>query len=270
MSENVDAPPAKSSKGPPKWMLFTGCGCVVPGFLLVATGAFAIQMGQKLFNQNEAYRTLAELIPFDESLRGTSSGETDDPRTPRDESRNPRDVDLIMGGEIPISGGVHAYWFGRDIPVRAWETSEFGPAPLRVSIVRIPTDQSDAATRAPQGTPLHVDTEIEIPGRTLRARRIPEMRDEGFFFRYFHGVDEMVGAGAAVFLQEGVVDESEDGVSFDLVAYFQRPGSSDQITDEEVAVFLEPFDLTPPAGEGPEQGEDAPPAETGSASEDGR
>ena len=69
MSENVDAPPAKSSKGPPKWMLFTGCGCVVPGFLLVATGAFAIQMGQKLFNQNEAYRTLAELIPFDDSAR---------------------------------------------------------------------------------------------------------------------------------------------------------------------------------------------------------
>ena len=109
MSESVEATSVKSSKGPPKWMLFTGCGCVVPGFLLVATGAFAIQMGQKLFNQNEAYETLAELIPFDESLRGTPSDRTDDPRTPRDESRTPRDVDLIMGGEIPISGGCLLY-----------------------------------------------------------------------------------------------------------------------------------------------------------------
>ena len=46
--------------------------------------------------------------------------------------------------------------------------------------------------------------EIEIPGRTLRARRIPEMRDDELLLP-IHGVDEMVGAGAAVFLQEGVV-----------------------------------------------------------------
>ena len=116
-----------------------------------------------------------------------------------------------------------------------------------MSIVRLPTDQSDAATRAPQGTPLHVDAEIEVPGHTLRARRIPEMRDEGFFFRYFHGVDEMVGAGAAVSARGGVRrSESEDGARFDLVAYFQRPGSSHPITDEEVAAFLEPFDLWRP------------------------
>lgn len=245
MSDEVLDDEVPKKKGPPKWMLFMGCGCILPGFILVSVAAYALQLGQKLFNQNEAYRTLAEFVDYDDSLRGTSSGEADDPRTPRDESRVPRDIDLIMGGKIPDSGGSHAFWFGRDIPVRAWETTEFGPDPLRISIVRIPSDQSDAATRASQGTPLHVDTEFVVGDLTLRARRLPEIRDQGAFFRYFHGVDEMVGAGAAVWMREGVLDEEEEE-TFDLVAFFQRPRSSVAITEEEVASFLAPFDLSVP------------------------
>ena len=70
-SESVEVPPRRRARrGRRSGCSSPAAAACVPGFLLVATGALAIQMGQKLFNQSEAYETLAELITFDESLRG--------------------------------------------------------------------------------------------------------------------------------------------------------------------------------------------------------
>lgn len=265
MGDPEELPAAAPRKGPPRWMLWTGCGCVLPGFLLVAMGAFALQLGQKLFNQQTAYATLAQVIDYDDSLRGTPSGEPDDPMTPRDESHVPRDVDLILGGEVPYSGGVHTYWFARDVPVRAWGIEDFGPDPLRVSLVRMPSDQSDAATRAAPGTALHQDTRFEVNGQSLRARRLPEVRDEGTEIEYLHGVPEFVGPGAAVWLQERVADDDDDGTYFDLVAFFQRPRGTEPVREDEIQAFLAPFHLAPEA-----PGDAASPPSDGATGEEPR
>ena len=97
-------------------MLLTGCGCLVPGFLLVSTGAFFLQEMGGMMNQRKAWDGLAELIDFDPTLRGTPTGLEDNPKTPLDESLTPAEFEMRMGGALPISEGDHEfYYLGRDV-----------------------------------------------------------------------------------------------------------------------------------------------------------
>lgn len=243
-------------KGPPTWMVPVGCGCLVPGFLIVATGAYLLQMAANLLNQDSAWKSLAEIVEYDDVARGTPTGEEDLPKTPLDESRDPGEFELLLGGDIPNSGGLEAYWFGRDMPNQVREITEFGADPLSVSVVKIPAGQSDKATQATADTPLHEDTSFEVNGKTLRARRIPEMVNDDLFLR-IQGLDEIRGAGAAVWIREGFSDPTADGDLFDVVVFFHRPNSSEPITQDEVQSFLGPFHL-----DFDEESKDAGPAET--------
>ena len=229
-------------KGPPRWMVPVGCGCLIPGFLLVATGAYLLQMAGNLVNQDAAWTSLAEIVEYDDVARGTPTGEPDKPKSPIDESREPGEFEMLLGGDIPNSGGLEAYWFGRDMPNQVREITEFGPNPLSVSVVKLPVDQADKATQATADTPLHEDTTFEVNGKTLRARRIPEMVSDDLFLR-IQGLKELRGAGAAVWIREGFADETEDGDLFDVIVFFQRPNSAEPITQEEVQAFLAPFHL---------------------------
>lgn len=253
MSElEVEAVAAK--KGPPSWMVPIGCGCLVPGFLIVATGAYLLQMAGNLVNQDSAWKSLGEIVEYDDVARGTPTGEEDVPKTPLDESRSPGEFELLLGGDIPNSGGLEAYWFGRDMPNQVREITEFGEDPLSVSIVKMPTDQSDKATQATADTPLHEDTSFVVNGKTLRARRIPEMVSDDLFLR-IQGLEEIRGAGAAVWIREGYSDPDSDGDLFDVVVFFQRPNSAEPITQGDVQSFLGPFHL-----EFDEEATDAEPA----------
>ena len=64
-------PVPETRSGPPRWMLLTGCGCLVPGFLLVSAGAFFLQQMGGLMNQQRAWDDLSALIDYDPALRGT-------------------------------------------------------------------------------------------------------------------------------------------------------------------------------------------------------
>ncbi|MEM9380682.1 MAG: hypothetical protein AAGB93_12090 [Planctomycetota bacterium] len=229
-------------KGPPRWMVLTGCGCLIPGFIGVAVVAFAMQMFGALVNQDHAWTQLALIVPYDEAARGAPTGVEDDPNTALDESREPTEFELMIGGPIPMSGGVEAYWFGRDVPGPMKPDAEIGDNPFFVTILKTKSDQADAAARAPTGTPLHEDMTIEVQGRELRGRRIPEMVSDPILLS-ISSLPEVRGAGAVVWLREGFADPDEEGELFDLLVFFQRPESSDPILDEEIRSFLAPFDV---------------------------
>lgn len=237
----LEAIPA-ARKGPPRWMILTGCGCLIPGFLFVATAAWFLQLASGLVNKESAWSSLAGLIRYEESARGEKTGLEDDPRTPADESRTPGEFELMMGGEVPFSGGVEAFWFGRGIPSPASEDQTMGPDPLSITLVKLEQSQADKAARAPAGTPIHEDRTYEVKGKTLRGRVVPEMVNDQLHVQ-LSGLDEVRGAGAVVWLREGFVDPEEEGKVFDLLAFFQRPGSSEPIKDEEVERFFAPFEL---------------------------
>jgi len=88
------------------------------------------------------------------------------------------------------------------------------------------------------------------------------MVSDDLFLR-IQGLEEIRGAGAAVWIREDFADETEDGDLFDVVVFFQRPNSSEAITQEEVQSFLGPFhlDFEDETGE-PDSGGDSP-KETG-------
>ncbi len=228
------------SGGPPRWMVLTGCGCLLPGFLLVATIAWSMQLFGQLINKSEAWRELAELITYDEVARGVPTGEEDNPNTPVDESREPGKYELLLGGDIPFSGGVEAYWFGRSVPGPEQRDRSYGEDAMSVTFLKLPSDQSDAATSAAPGTPSHEDMTVAVQGVVLRGRRLPEMISDEIYFK-ISGLEEVRGAGAAVWLREDFIVPEEDGEEFDLMLFFQRPGSSQPITDADIVEFLEPF-----------------------------
>ncbi|MEM9802865.1 MAG: hypothetical protein AAGA20_21245, partial [Planctomycetota bacterium] len=232
----------QAQKGPPRWMFFAGCGCLVPGFILVIVMWFTYQMIRELVDQKTAWEALADVVAFDDAARGTPSGEEDDLRTPQDESWDPPEFELVFGGPIPFSGGLEAYWFGRDIRGPLDPEGEYGENAMLVTFLKTKSDQAEAATEAPPGTPLHEDMTLEVQGRALRGRRIPEMVSDDLLMQA-SGLDEVRGAGAALWLREGFTDPNEEGESFDLLVFFQRPNSSDPIRDEEMRSFLEPFDV---------------------------
>lgn len=230
----------RRSGGPPRWMFFTGCGCLLPGFILVATAAWTMQLFGQLINTSEAWRGLSELITYDEVARGLPTGEEDNPNTPIDESREAGEFELLLGGAIPFSSGVEVYWFGRSVPSPADTDRSYGPDALSVTFLKLPSDQSEAATTAAPGTPTHEDMTLEVQGVTLRGRRLPEMVSDELYFQV-SGLEEVRGAGAAIWLREAFPDPEEDDELFDLLLFFQRPGSSQPITDADIVNFLEPF-----------------------------
>ncbi|MEM8712391.1 MAG: hypothetical protein AAGG01_15675, partial [Planctomycetota bacterium] len=165
----------EARKGPPRWMIFAGCGCLIPGFLLVATAAWFLQMYSGLINKSSAWESLGGVIRYDDIARGEPTGLDDDPKTPVDESRTPGEFELLLGGDVPFSGGVEAYWFGRGLPLPTDEDQTLGPNPLSITLVKLDQTQADRAAMAPAGTPLHEDRTYSVNGKTLRGRVVPEM-----------------------------------------------------------------------------------------------
>jgi len=266
----ADLPPPKSPAGPPKWMFFAGCGCLVPGFLLVSAGAYFLQQMGGMMNQQRAWDDLEQLIGFDDALRGTPTGVLDNPKTPIDESLAPAEFEMKMGGRMPISeGGQEFYYLGRDVATPMEDPFVTGPDPLLVTIAKLPADQSESATSAPAGTPAHEDATLEVKGRTLRVRKIPRLVTPARRVPFLFEVPERSGAGAAVWLRDDFEVEGDEGL-FDLVVFFQRPGSMAPITSDEIRGFLEPFDLTLPAedAEGAELETPRDAADEGDAKED--
>lgn len=257
MVEVEVTPSGGRSGGPPRWMFLTGCGCLLPGFLLVATIAWSMQLFGQLINKSEAWRGLAELITYDESARGTPTGEEDNPNTPVDESREPGDFELLLGGDIPFSGGVEAYWFGRAVPGPEQRDRSYGQDAMSVTFLKLPSDQSESATAAAPGTPTHEDMTVQVQGVTLRGRRLPEMVSDEIYFQ-ISGLEEIRGAGAAVWLRERFLVPEEDDEEFDLILFFQRPGSSQPVTDVDIVEFLEPFHVAELRADEPKED---PPAE---------
>lgn len=252
-----------AQKGPPRWMMMMGCGCLIPGFLVVAALAWSLQLFGGLVNKESAWDSLAGLIRYDDSARGEKTGLADDPKSPQDESRTPGEFELLLGGEVPFAG-VNAYWFGRDLPMPFADTDPgIGPDPLSITVVKLESSQAERASMASAGTPLHEDRTYLVNGKTLRGRVVPEMVNDNLHVQ-LSGLGEVRGAGTVVWLREGVADPEEEGETFDLLAFFQRPKSSVSITDEEVVRFLAPFDLHSFPGS---LGGDAPLDEQGSDAE---
>lgn len=257
MTEELPEGPAPAPPGPvPTWMMFVGCGCLVPGFLLVSAAAYFMQQMGGLLDQNHAWESLAELIEYDESVRGTPSGEPDNPKTSSDESRTPGEFTMWMGGELPISEGRQEFfWLGRDVTSPLDKDFTAGPDALLVTFAKMPSRTTEDATKAPPGTPKHEDRRIEVQGQSLRMRVIPEMvMPEVGIPGVYQVVPERRGAGAAVWVREGFKDGEDDELLFDLLAYFMRPGSRRSIEPDEVRHFLEPYRVPPreePAGEEP-------------------
>lgn len=239
--EELDGVP-RARKGPPRWMILTGCGCLIPGFLFVATAAWFLQLYSGLVNKDTSWTSLAGIVRYDDSARGEKTGLEDDPKTPQDESRTPGEFELLIGGEVPFSSGVEAYWFGRGLPMPTDSNRNMGPNALSITLVKLEQSQADKAAMAPAGTPLHEDRTFEVNGKTLRGRVVPEMVNDQLHVQ-LSGLDEVRGAGAVVWLREGFTGSDQEGTLFDLLAFFQRPGSSEPIKDEEVEKFLRPFDL---------------------------
>lgn len=230
--------------GPPRWMIWTGCGCLVPGFLLVATVAYYLQTGRELVDQERAWTMLGETVRYDDSARGTETGAPDDPSTAWDESRRPGEFEFLLGGPVPIStGDEEAYYFGRDVPTPFEPDRPIGPNPLRITIVKLLSDRSDGATRASAGTPAHEDGTIEVNGEALRVRWIPKMTSEGVNLLSFR-IPDTSGAGAAVWMRRGVPDPEDADRTFDVIAFFQRPGSGRRVEEAEIRAFLEPFEVS--------------------------
>lgn len=254
----AEAAPAEGRSGPPRWMLLTGCGCLVPGFLLVSAGAFFLQQMGGMMNQQKAWDGLAELIEYDPKLMGTPTGVLDNPKTPADESLEPGEFVMRMGGTMPISEGRHEfYYLGRDVATPMEDPFVIGPNPMQVTIAKIPSEESDAATSAPLGTPVHEDGSIEIGGVVVAKRTIPNLKTPARRIPFLFEVPERMGAGAAVWLRNDFRDGDDDERTFDLVAFFQRPDSMVPIRDDEILAFLSGFTI--PASEpkpAPEPGDD--------------
>ncbi|QDV08842.1 hypothetical protein Poly30_43970 [Planctomycetes bacterium Poly30] len=219
-----------------------GCGCLIPGFIvIVAVALFAMSLSEHV-NESEAWKSLAGVIRYDDSARGPETGVEDDPSTNEDESRGPTEFQLLMGGEMPLDRSVEVYWFGRDMPSPRTQGQVMGNDPLSVTLIKEEQSLAEMAARSRPGTPLHEDRTYEVKGRVLRGRVLQQMVSDSLHIK-LSGLDKVSGAGAVVWLREGFTDPEEEGKLFDLLAFFQRPGSVEPIKDEEIERFLAPFDL---------------------------
>jgi hypothetical protein len=237
--------PAPKRKGPPKWMLFVGCGCLIPGFVIVALVAWAMQFFGAATNPRQAYDALATTLPFDDSLKGRATGLADDPSTRELESHEDPEFHLFFGGDIPFSGGVQIFMFGRGVTV-VDEKPQYGPESLLAIITRIPSSQGDKVLRGPEGTEQE-PFQIDVQGATLSGLRSPNVRSD-VMVEFPRGTAEVTGPGVSLRLRSSVAEDPEDPESdeFDVLLTLQRPTEgAAAITDDDIRGFLAPFHIGP-------------------------
>ena len=239
-----EAPIPQQRKGPPKWMLFVGCGCLVPGFLLVALVAWGMQFFGQATNPRLAYEELAKVIPFDETLMGTPTGLADDPGTRTLESHEDPEFSLDWGTIIPFSGGVGIFYFSRGVDLVDGKP-QFSDDALIAMITQVPTGQSDEVKSVPEkdGFPFT----LEVQGRTLSGDRADRITSD-VIVEFPGGTVEVTGPGAwlRLFTQVAAEPDDEESDLFDVLLLLQRPGEgSAPISDEEILEFLAPFHVGP-------------------------
>lgn len=239
-----DAPIPQQRKGPPKWMLFVGCGCLVPGFLLVALVAWGMQFFGQATNPRLAYEELAQVLTYDEELKGTPTGLADDPGTRTLESYEDPEFRLDWGTEIPFSGGVAMFYFSRGVEIVDSEP-RFADDALIAMITRVPTGQAGQVmeVRGPEGDPFTLD----VQGRSLSGLRAKAISSD-IIVEFPNGTIEVSGPGAWLTLltQVAADPEDEDSELYDVLVMLQRPvEGGPPITDEEFLDFLAPFHVGP-------------------------
>ena len=245
-AENSEpATPAKR-KGPPGWMLGCGCGCVIPGFLLIAIVAWGMQYFGTSSNPRLAYAALAAVLPFDEALKGTPTGLADDPSTRALESHEDPEFPLIFGAEIPFSGGLSQFYLPRGVNVVDAKMS-FTENALIAIITRAKPEQAESIASGGPGTGARDSFSIDIQGLTLSGVRIPDMENE-LIVGFVEGREPVVGPGIVLTLRTEMPEypDEEDSKLFNVVLSMQRPQSDGApISDEEIRHFLAPFHVGP-------------------------
>lgn len=235
--------PQPVRRGPPKWMVVTGCGCLMPGFLLVAVVAWGMQYFAAATNPSQAYTTLAGAIPFDDSLKGRSTGLADDPATRALESFEAPEFPLLFGTEIPFSGGLGLYYFARGASVVDGE-ARFTDDALLAILTKVPSSQSGDAMRGEgDGEPF----QLEVQGVTLSGLRFESVKSD-VIVDFPRGTSKVQGPGVVLRLRSDVaVDPSdEDSDFFDVLLTMQRPKmGGTPVSDEEIREFLAPFHVGP-------------------------
>jgi hypothetical protein len=233
-------------KGPPKWMIFTGCGCLLPGFLLVGLLAWGMQFFGTATSPLAAYESLAQTLPYDEALKGRSTGLADDPSTRALESHEAPEYVLSFGTEIPFSGGVAIYHFVRGARVVDDEAA-FDDEGVVVMITKVPSDQADVVMESSDGDEPGEPFQIEVQGVTLSGMRHTSLTSD-FVVQFPSAKAEVSGPGVTLKLLSQVAQNPDDEESklFAVVLVMLRAREDGaQITDEELQHFLAPFHIGP-------------------------
>lgn len=235
--------PQPMRKGPPKWMIVTGCGCLIPGFLMIAIAAWGMQFFATATNPRLSYEALAAVLPFDESLKGRETGLADDPGTRAVESHESPKYPLLFGTEIPFSGGVGLFYLARGATVFEGKIT-YADDTLIAMITKAPSDQSGAALRGNgEGVPFTLD----VQGTALSGLRF-EAIESDVILEFPKGTTKVKGPGVAMRLRSDVAQDLEDPESkrFDVLLTLQRPvAGGGPVTDDEVREFLAPFHIGP-------------------------
>ncbi len=248
MSDNDEwsEAPQPRRKGPPKWMLLTGCGCLIPGFFLIALAAWGMQYFGNATSPRQMYDTLARALPYDEVLLGKATGLADDPGTRELESYSDPEFELVFGAEIPFSGGLAIFYFVRGATV-VDGVAKFGDDGVAAMLTKVPSSQSDDILRS------HVDGDpgepfqLDVQGVTLSGMRHATMKSE-IIVQFPRGTATITGPGVSLKVLSDVAQDPEDPESkrYDVLLVMQRatpegPG----LTDEDVRAFLAPFRVGP-------------------------
>jgi len=244
-SQDWQEAPARR-KGPPKWMIFTGCGCLIPGFFLIALVAWAMQFFGAATSPRVAFEALAQTLPYDETLMGKATGLADDPGTRVLESHEAPEYQLMFGAEIPFSGGLAIYYFVRGASVVDAKTV-FADDALVAMITKVPTDQSAEVMRSQAEGDTGEPFELSVQGTTLSGFRHLALKSE-VVVEFPRGTTEVSGPGVSLKLRSGVAQDPDDPESklFDVLLTLQRPKDGGAaITDEEIQHFLAPFHVGP-------------------------
>lgn len=245
MSELDDwQPPAQPKrKGPPMWMVLTGCGCIIPGFLVVALLAWGMQHFGQATSPLAAYEALERTLPFDEALKGRPTGQADDPGTRQLESHEDPEFRLEYGIDIPFTGGMSLFLFTRGATI-VDRKPVFAQDGIAATITKVPTKQGDDALAAKgAGRPY----ELTVQGRTLRGYRFDRMQSQ-VIVKFPRGTAEIEGPGVALRLLADVAQDPDDPKSkvFDVLLMMQRGRPEDPpLSDEDVLHFLAPFHIGP-------------------------
>jgi hypothetical protein len=218
-------PPTK--KGFPKWILFCGCGCLIPILLLMAGVGWGVSWfntGQDVDVQIERLR---EVIPFDDAPQSSSDVESSDGEA--EHVARVGEFRLIFGQRIPF--------IEMDIFLFV-DPDEDGDIeqPEYFCMLMQPADDETAQefrTSQQHGS----DTEevtLVIQGREIEATRGSHLGEMPF-----PGMPQGE-SGASI-----VMDLSQDDAEHPLVFLMIHQNSEDAITQEEVERFLAPFHIGP-------------------------